>query len=160
MPTSKDPIKRKKQLANLQKNMARPGDVKNPKGRPRTTIRSMIDDFEKRGMIVPSAHEISKIYVYIASQTEEELKQTMMDKTLPMMTRIIARGVLNKKGLDVVERIMDRAYGKEQRIDITTNGKDLKPEPLTIRFVANREELEKIRNEVPDIPAEGAGKEG
>lgn len=159
MPISKDPTKKKRQLENLKKGMAKKGQVLNPKGRPRTTIRTMIEEFEKKGMIVPSAAEISKIYVYIASQTEEELKKTMMDKDLPMMTRIIARGVLNKKGLDVVERIMDRAYGKEQRIDITTNGKDLKPEPLTIRFVANREELEKIQQEVPDIPADGAGKE-
>jgi hypothetical protein len=159
MPISKDPEKRKRQIENLKKGMAKKGQVLNPKGRPRATIRSMIDKFEKQGMIVPTAQEISKIYVYIASQTEEELVKTMKDKELPMMTRIIARGVLQKKGLDVVERIMDRAYGKEQRIDITTNGKDLKPEPLTIRFVANREELEKIRNEVPDIPAD-AGKEG
>ncbi len=159
MPISKDPEKRKRQLANLEKNIARKGDVKNPKGRPRTTIRTMIHEFEKEGMIVPSAGEISKIYVYIASQTEDELKKMMMDKSLPMMTRIIAKGVLNKKGLDVVERIMDRAYGKEQRIDITTNGKELKPEPLTIRFIANREELAKIQDEVPDVPALGAGKE-
>lgn len=150
MPISKDPEKRKRQLANLLKNMAKKGDVKNPKGRPRTTIRTMIDEFEKQGMIVPTAQEISKIYVYIASQTEEELKKTMMDKSLPMMTRIIARGVLNKKGLDVVERIMDRAYGKEQRIDITTNGKDLKPEPLTIRFIADKEQLDRIEKEIPN----------
>ena len=66
-----------------------------------------------------------------------------------MMTRIIAKGVLDKKGLDVLERIINRAYGKEQRIDITTNGKDLKPEPLTIHFVADREALAKIENEIP-----------
>ena len=151
MGLSKDPSKRKNQLANLEKNMAKKGEKsKNPKGRPRTTIRTMIGEFEEAGLIVPSAQEISKIYIYIASQTEEELKRIMADKTLPMMTRIIARGVLNKKGLDVVERIMDRAYGREQRIDITTNGKDLKPEPLTIRFVANREELEKITKEIPN----------
>lgn len=151
MAVSKDPEKRKKQLANLEKGKARKGDVLNPKGRPRTTVRTMIADFEKAGLIVPSAHEISKIYMYIASLKEDELKKTMMDKDLPMMTRIIARGVLNKKGLDVVERIMDRAYGKEQRIDITTNGKDLKPEPLTIRFVADKEALERIRQEIPSL---------
>lgn len=149
MAISKDPEKRKRQLANLKKGMAKKGDVLNPKGRPRTTIRSMIQDFEEQGMVIPSAQEISKIYVYIASQTEEELKRIMTDKELPMMTRIIARGVLNKKGLDVVERIMDRAYGKEQRIDITTNGKDLKPEPLTIRFIADKEQLAKIESEIP-----------
>ncbi len=159
MPLSKDPKQRKKQLDNLKKGMAKKGQVLNPKGRPRTTVRSMIEEFERQGMIVPTAQEISKIYIFIASQTEEELKQTMLNKELPMMTRIIARGVLNKKGLDVVERIMDRAYGKQQRIDLTSGGEKIKSEPLTLRFIASKEELEKIQNEVPDIPANGS-KEG
>lgn len=149
MGLSKDPAKKKRQLENLELGKAKKGDVLNPKGRPRTTIRHMIKDFENAGLIVPTPEEISKIYLYIASLKQEELDAMMKNKDLPMMTRIIARGVLNKKGLDVVERIMDRAYGKEQRIDITTNGKDLKPEPLTIRFVASREELAKIEQEIP-----------
>ena len=147
---SKDPKKRARQIANVTKNKIKKGEVRNPKGRPRTTIRSMIDDFEKQGLIVPTAQEISKIYMYIASLKEKELVEKLQDKDLPMMTRIIARGVLSKKGLDVIERIMDRAYGKEQRIDITTNGKDLKPEPLKICVVANREEWEKISKEIPN----------
>lgn len=155
---SKDPKKKAKQLANLKKGMAKKGDVLNPKGRPRATIRTMIKDFEDAGLIIPTNDEIGKMYLYIASLNEEELKKLLSDKELPMMTRIIARGVLSKKGLDVIDRIVNRAYGQQQHIDITTNGKDMKPEPLTIRFVASREELAKIQDEVPDIPAE-AGKE-
>lgn len=158
MGISKDPVKRKKQLANLEKAKIRKGEVRNPHGRPRKTIRSVIKDFEKAGLIVPSNDEIGKMYLYIATLNEEELKALLGDKEQPMMTRIIARGVLSKKGLDVIDRIVNRAYGQQQHIDITTNGKDMKPEPLTIRFVANREELAKIREEVPDIPAD-AGKE-
>lgn len=145
---SKDPKKRAIQLSNLRP--AAKGEVHNKTGRPRTTIGSMVKEFEKAGLSMPSSNEIAKIYFYIASLKEDELKQTLANKDLPMMTRIIAKGVLDKKGLDVLEKIVDRAYGKEQRIDITTNGKDLKPEPLTIRFVANSEELAKIQQEVPD----------
>ena len=147
---SKDPVKRAKQIANVTKNKIKKGEVRNPHGRPRTTIRTMITEFEKQGLIVPTPSEISKIYLYIASLKENELKELLMNADLPMMTRIIAKGVLNKKGLDVVERIMDRAYGKEQRIDITTNGKDLKPEPLVVQVVSSREEWAKIAAEIPD----------
>ena len=66
------------------------------------------------------------------------------------MTRIIARGILSKKGLDVVDKIVNRAYGSQQHIDITTNGKDLQPEPMKLIFVANKEELAKIENEIPN----------
>ena len=68
-----------------------------------------------------------------------------------MMNRIIAKNILDKKGLDVIERLIERAYGRtEQRIDITTNGKDLKPDPITIRFVGNNAEYEKIKQEIEE----------
>jgi len=151
MPISKDSEKRRRQLANLEKGKAKKGDVLNPKGRPRKTIRTMISDFEKAGLIVPSNDEIGKMYLYIATLNEKELSELLHDKEQPMMVRIIAKGVLSKKGLDVIDRIVNRAYGQQQHIDITTNGKDLQPEPMKIIFVANKEELAKIENEIPNI---------
>lgn len=147
---SKDPKKRKNQLANLKKGMAKKGDVLNPNGRPRNTIRTMIKEFEDAGLVVPSNEEIGKMYLYIATLNEEELKKLLNDKDLPMMTRIIARGILSKKGLDVVDRIVNRAYGQQQHIDVTTNGKDLQPEPMRLIFVADRAALEKIEAEIPE----------
>lgn len=146
---SKDPKKAKKQLDNLKKGRWAKGKSGNEKGRPRSTIRTMIAEFEDAGLIIPTNEEVGKIYLYLASLNEEELKKVLANKELPMMTRIVARSILSKKGLDVVDRIVDRAYGKQQHIDITTNGKDLKPEPLTIRFIASKEELEKIEQEIP-----------
>ena len=151
MALSKDPNKRKRQLQNLQLGMAKKGDVLNPKGRPRKTIAALMTELEASGVVAPTPDEIGKVFLYIATLKEEELKNIVSDKEMPMMMRIVGRGVLAKKGLDVVERIVDRAYGKERRIDITTNGKDLRPEPLIIRFVASREDIEKIEQEVPDI---------
>lgn len=150
MPISKDPKMRKKQLAQLEKGKFPKGKSGNPKGRPRSTIRTMIQEFQDAGLIVPTNEEIGKMYLYIATLNEEELGALMKDKSRPMMTRIIAKGVLGKKGLDVVDRIVNRAYGSQQHIDITTNGKDMKPEPLTIRFVADKEALAKIQSEIPN----------
>lgn len=147
---SKDPEKRKRQMAGLRKGMIPKGKSGNPKGRPRSTIRTMIKEFEDAGLVVPSNEEMGKMYLYIATLNEEELKKLLNDKELPMMTRIIARGILSKKGLDVVDRIVNRAYGNQQHIDITTNGKDLQPEPMKLIFVANKEELAKIENEIPN----------
>lgn len=160
MPISKDPVKREKQFENLKKGMAKKGDVLNPKGRPRKTIRTMIAEFEKAGLIVPSNEEIGKMYMYIASLNEKELGDMLQNKELPMMTRIIARGILSKKGLDVIDRIVNRTYGAQQHIDITTNGKDIEAAPLTIRFIASKEDLEKIQAEVPDIEPANGSKEG
>lgn len=68
-----------------------------------------------------------------------------------MMIRIIARGVLDKKGIDILEKIVNRAYGSQQRLDITTNGKELQREPLTIKFVADKDALAKVKQEVDDV---------
>ena len=150
MALSKDPEKRARQLANLKTMVFEKGN-KYGKGRPRSTIRTMVEQFEAEGMVMPTPLEISKIYVYVATRTEEELKAILGNKELPMMTRIIAKGVLDKKGLDVLEKIIDRAYGKEQRVDITTNGKDVVVEPLQIRFVADKEALARAQGEVQPI---------
>ena len=149
MPISKDPKKRQKQIAQLEKGKFPKGKSGNPNGRPRSTIRTMIQEFQDAGLIVPTNEEIGKMYLYIATLSEEELKKLLGDKDLPMMTRIIARGILSKKGLDVVDKIVDRAYGKMQHIDLTTNGKELQPEPMKLVFVADKEALAKIEAEIP-----------
>lgn len=41
--------------------------------------------------------------------------------------------------------------GFGEHIDITSNGESIKAEPVTIRFVANKEEIERIQAEVPDL---------
>ena len=134
-------------LANLIPK--KKGECSNPNGRPRKTITSVLAEFKEKGVKIPTSREVSEIFITIANMQEEELKAMLKDKKQPMMNRIIARNILDKKGLDVIERVIERAYGRtEQRIDITTNGKDLKPDPITIRFVGNNDEYERIKQEI------------
>ena len=81
MPISKDPEKRKKQIANLKKGMFKKGKSGNDKGRPRSTIRTMIAEFEDAGLIIPTNEEVGKIYLYLASLNEEELKKVLKEVT-------------------------------------------------------------------------------
>lgn len=136
-----------KMLANLIPK--KKGECSNPNGRPRKTITSVLAEFKEKGVKIPTSREVSEIFITIANMQEDELKAMLADKEQPMMNRIIAKNILDKKGLDVIERLIERAYGRtEQRIDITTNGKDLKPDPITIRFVNNNAEYEKIKQEI------------
>lgn len=154
MGLSKDPEKRKRQLANLEKGKWKKGDVPNPlgAGARKSPLAPFLHECEDiRGMAMPTPAEVAKMYFFIAALPEERLKTLLKDKEQPMMVRIIARGVLDKKGIDILEKIVNRAYGSQQRLDITTNGKELQREPLTIKFVANKDELAKMQEEVPDI---------
>jgi hypothetical protein len=139
---------RKKQLANLEKGRWKKGQVTNPKGRPPLTMTGFVKEMEAKGYEVPSAETISKSFLYIGTLPEEEIKAILADKTRPMMQRIIAKGILDKKGLDVLERIFDRAYGKTQRIDITSKGEQIKQEPLTVHFVSSTDDYKKIQEEI------------
>lgn len=144
---SKDPVKRARQLANLEKGKFKKGQVANPLGagaHKKSPLAAFLHECEDiRGMAMPTPAEVAKMYFFIASLTEERLKELLQDKKQPMMMRIIARGVLDKKGIDILEKIVNRAYGSQQRLDITTNGKELQREPLKIEIIDNAKQVDK-----------------
>ena len=150
MPLAKNANKRKTPLENLEKGKFKKGGVGNPKGRPPRpkTMTMFIDEMKEKGYEVPSSQIIAESFIYIATLPEDELKMLLADKTRPMMQRIIAKGVLDKKGLDVLERIIDRAYGKVQHIDLTSKGEQIKQDPLQVHVVTNNEEYQKILAEI------------
>lgn len=140
---------RRKQKENLEKGRWKKGEVTNPNGRPPLSISGFVKEMEAMGCEVPSAENINKAFLYISTLPEEKIKAILANKERPMALRIIAKGILDKKGLDVIERILDRAYGKtQQRIDITSKGEQIKQEPLTVHFVANTDDYKKILEEI------------
>lgn len=150
MALSKNESKRRKQLANLEKGKFKKGEVTNPKGRPPKpkTMTAFIAEMKEKGYEVPTSQTIAESFLYIATLPEDELKAVFADKTRPMMQRIVAKGILDKKGMDILERVVDRAYGKIQRIDLTSKGEQIKQDPLQVHFVTNSEEYNKVIAEI------------
>ncbi len=139
---------RRKQFENLEKGRFKKGSSGNSNGRPPLTMSMFVREMENKGYEVPTAETICKSFLYIGTLPENEIKAILSDKSRPMMQRIIAKGILDKKGLDVLERIFDRAYGKTQRIDITSKGEQIKQEPLMVHFVSNTDDFKKIQEEI------------
>lgn len=140
---------RRKQREILAKHAFKKGSNPNPHGRPKKTMRTFIEEMEAEGYECPSPEQISKSFLYLGTLPEEKLKEVLADKERPMMQRIIAKGILANKGIDILERIIDRAYGKVQRIDITSKDEQIKqPEALQIHFVANSTEYNKVLEEI------------
>lgn len=107
-----------------------------------------VREMKEKGYEVPTSHTIAESFLYLATLPEEELKAILTDKTRPMMQRIIAKGVLDKKGIDVLDRIIDRAYGKMQHIDLTSQGEKIQQDPLQVHVVTNSEEYAKVLAEI------------
>lgn len=150
MPLSRNENKRKRQLDNLEKGKFKKGEVTNPKGRPPKpkTMSLFIEEMKEKGYEVPSSQIIAESFLYIATLPEDELKAVLADKTRPMMQRIVAKGILDKKGIDILERVVDRAYGKIQRIDLTSKGEQIKQDPLQMHIVTTTEEYNKVLAEI------------
>jgi len=137
---SKDPEKRARQIANLK--MARKGDVFNPKGRPKNTLRVIIDEMTQNGYAIPTKDEIRESLIVCAFGTEDQIKSLVTDKTKPMALRVIARQVIGDGGFDAIEKILDRVVGR--MLDITSNDKEItKPDPIVIEVIDSSSQVDK-----------------
>lgn len=102
------------------------GQSGNPKGRPKKTVKAIIDHFKDSGLEIPPPSEIKEAYLVLVTMQEEELQAMIKDKTAPMLFRICATNILSKKGFDILEKMLDRAIGKAtQKTEVT--GEDGSP---------------------------------
>lgn len=140
---SKDPEKRARQLANLKKGMAQKGHSLNPKGRPRNTLRAIVDEMVANGYAIPTKDEIREGLIVCAFGTEEQIKALVKDASKPMALRVIAKNVLGDGGFDAIEKILDRVVGR--MLDITSNDKEIaKPDPIVIEVIDSSSQVDKV----------------
>jgi hypothetical protein len=137
------PEGRANQLKALKKGQWGKGQSGNPKGRPPLSVNNVCKELKKKGYRIPSRDDIIHIYLYTLVLDQAELTRIINDVSQPMVNRVIAKNVVSKKGFDVIERMLDRAIGRAaSNVDITSNGKDIKPEPLQIQIIDSREQVE------------------
>lgn len=107
-------------------NRIEKGDVCNPTGRPRNTLRTVLDKLDDKGYTRISMPDIFDAYERTINLPEEELKKVINDKTSPMIVRIIGKALLDKKGFEILEKMLDRAYGKPKlAVDVTSGGESI-----------------------------------
>lgn len=135
---------RRRQMENLKKFSFKKGNALNPNGRPRKpkSLTDFISEMEDCGFETPTKDTIVRSYLFMVVLPEDKLKELLNDKTRPMFIRIVARGILDKKGFDIIERIVDRIYGCK-KFDITSGGAPLYPEPIRVEII---DRASQIRN--------------
>jgi hypothetical protein len=118
------------------------GQSGNPNGRPKKTVKIIIDQFKESGIEIPSQSEIKESYLILASMQEEDLRKLISDKTAPMLFRICATNILSKKGFDILEKMLDRAIGKAtQKTELS--GED--GSPIKIQYDLSKLSLDELR---------------
>jgi len=85
------------------------------KGRPPKLISTTIKELKEAGYQPATAGQIREASEYLITLDREKLTEITKDEMQPMYLRIVAKELLGKKGLDVVNTILDRAHGKPKQ---------------------------------------------
>lgn len=112
----------------------KPGESGNPNGRPPKLLSGIVTELQQEGFERVSASHVVEAYEVLINLNEAKIKAIIADSDAPMLLRIVGKAMLSPKGMEIVEKILDRAHGKaKQQTDLTTNGKDL---PMGVTFVS------------------------
>lgn len=88
----------------------------NRKGRPRRTVSTLLEEIRKAGGQELKPVDIKSLYLSLLDRTQEELLGYANNKELSMVVRIIAKSMLDKKGFDIIERMLDRTMGRPTQL--------------------------------------------
>ena len=92
-----------------------------------------------------SSEDRKKWYSYLLSLSVEELEVFINDKSLPIWQVELARFVYKsvaKNDLSVFRELQDRFFGRAtESIDVTSKGRAIIEEPLTIEIIDRREQV-------------------
>ncbi|MCP4763926.1 MAG: hypothetical protein GY870_19295 [archaeon] len=86
----------------------------NRSGANRKLVSTVTKELNEKGIEQVTSAQIVGLYQSFLNLTEPELKKIVNGKDEPMLNRIIAKSMLDKKGFEIIEKMLDRAHGKAQ----------------------------------------------
>ena len=98
-------------------NQFEKGDTNNG-GRPPLLLSTIVAELRAKGYERATAGTVADAFETLLNVTHEDLVKMGQDPKSPMSLRIVAKGMLNAKGWEVLEAMLDRAHGKpKQSVD-------------------------------------------
>ena len=102
------------------------GETANLAGRPPRLLSTITAELKAKGYERATANQVADAFETLMNVTHEDLVKMGQDPKSPMSLRIVAKGMLNAKGWEVLQAMLDRAHGKaKQQMDLTTAGDKL-----------------------------------
>lgn len=92
------------------------GQSGNPRGRPRKLFSDLAKELKEQGYENVTPSRLVEAYEMLIGLPASKLKEIMQDEDQPVVFKILIKGLTSSKGVDVLERILDRAHGKARQI--------------------------------------------
>lgn len=125
----------------------RPENI-NKKGRPRKLISHINTELKADGYTPASVDEIKEAYLTLLNLPISKLKefQNVNNDGYPMLYKLVAKEMLGKRGMEMLEKVLDRAIGKaQQSIDHTSKGESINRKSVNDLFPQD-DEFEQTEN--------------
>ena len=133
-------LKKQRQSNARRKNNGNPDKIKgqgfhtnperiNKKGRPRKLWKDIANDLRANGVVNITESEIVDTYSALLQATDDELKKILKAPSTPKMFKIVIKHIGGRRDIEMLDRILDRSFGRvmqRQQIDSTVT---LAPEP-------------------------------
>jgi hypothetical protein len=117
------------------------GEVANPTGRPKKSVRAIIEEMKAAGHEPVKAVDVTASIEYLLSLDKDQLSDIAKDPKRPIILQITAREILDgKKGFNAVQTLLDRAHGKATQKVAGVDG-DGKMVPLQVVIQAPNADL-------------------
>ena len=83
----------------------------NRTGANRKTVSTVIIELQKDGVEQVKPKQVIELFESLLNCKEAELNEIISDKEQPMINRIVAKEMLNKRGFEIIERMLNRIHG-------------------------------------------------
>jgi len=99
---------------NIIPHKFKPGKTGNPNGRPKGLIASVNQQLEKEGFVPATKVEISAASMTIVSLPIAKIKEIASGQgnEYPFFYRLVAKELLGKRGMEMLDKVLDRGIGK------------------------------------------------
>ncbi len=99
---------------NIEPHKFKKGQTGNPNGRPKGLIASVNQQLEKEGFTPASKAEISTASMTIISLPFSKIKEIAAGQgdEYPFFYRLVAKELLGKRGMEMLDKVLDRGIGK------------------------------------------------
>jgi hypothetical protein len=119
----------------------------NRRGRPRNTINIVNVELEKNGYIEATKQDIISCYLRLLNIPVSELKKMVNSPTKPALIIVVGRAIISGRGIDIIERILDRSIGKPSNsLELSGTVK----QPIIINFTEIERENETDKEKTED----------